>query len=509
MQQMRDLCCEQFFQRLYFSRSMPTTTSANPLWQNVISELQNLFPADVYEMWFSELVCTLETDSKIVLEANSEFNAIWIENNFLDIIAQQARSFAGTAVQVAIEVANPKVAEGAPDEQDGAGRQSAAAGKNAAGGIAGNRYVGSGASQDSRADRSAAAVIPNRAPTHRTLINPVNTFDNFVVGSGCQLAHAASIAVANAPGRAYNPLFVFGETGLGKTHLMHAVAHQMLINNPSARIAYVSTEKFTNEFIHAIRENKLTKFRQYYRNVDALLVDDIHFLSGKESTQEEFFHTFNDLFESGRQIFLASDRPANEIERLENRLISRFQWGLVTDIQAPDYETRVAILRNKAAAMHLDLDDEIMDFLAERVSRNVRRMEGALTRIAGYDNLIARKLDLGAVERLLSDLLYEEAASKVTIDEIQKKVSDYYKLRYSELVGRRRTSAIVFPRQVAMYICRMLTSDPLKSIGDAFGGRDHGTVIHACKQVENMMEQDGSVKRGVDYLIKQLSQNRS
>lgn len=449
----------------------------------------------------------------MVLEANSEFNAIWIENNFLDLIAQQARSFAGSAMQVAVEVAEAKKEangvrntrgaedlDGEPDAESeiASGRCDRRDRRN-------GREIGA----DRRADRSAAAVVMTKTPVHRMQINPGNTFDNFVVGSGCQLAHAASIAVANAPGRAYNPLFVFGETGLGKTHLMHAVAHQMLANNQNARIAYVSTEKFTNEFIHAIRENKLTKFRQYYRNVDALLVDDIHFLSGKESTQEEFFHTFNDLFESGRQIFLASDRPANEIERLENRLISRFQWGLVTDIQAPDYETRLAILRNKASAMKIDLDDEIMDFLAERVSRNVRRMEGALTRIAGYDNLIDRKLDLSAVERLLSDLLHEEAASKVTVDQIQKKVSDYYKIRYSELVGRRRTSAIVFPRQVAMYICRTLTSDPLKSIGDAFGGRDHGTVIHACKQVENMMEQDGSVKRGVDYLIKQLSQNRS
>jgi chromosomal replication initiator protein len=283
----------------------------------------------------------------------------------------------------------------------------------------------------------------------------------------------------------------------------------MLVNNPDARIAYVSTEKFTNEFIHAIRENKLAKFRKYYRTVDALLVDDIHFLSGKESTQEEFFHTFNDLFESGRQIFLASDRPANEIERLENRLISRFQWGLVTDIQAPDFETRVAILRKKAAAIGLVMGDEIMEFLAERVSRNVRRMEGALTRIASYNNLIDRQLDLGAVERLLSDLLHEEAASKVTVEQIQKKVADYYQIRFSELIGRRRTSKIVFPRQVAMFISRTLTSDPLKSIGEAFGGRDHGTVIHACKQVENLMEQDATIKRSVDYLIKQLSHNRA
>ena len=467
---------------------MSSTSTTVSLWQSTNAELKNLFPVDVYEMWFSELVCSEETDKKLVLTTKSEFNAIWIENNYLDIILQQVRSFAGTAIEVLIEVAVPEESE--RSSSDGSFSSDRLNGRHAL---------------DLRNDRSATPS----APTHRTLINPINTFENFVVGSGCQLAHAASIAVANAPGRAYNPLFVFGETGLGKTHLMHAVAHQMLVNNPKARIAYVSTEKFTNEFIHAIRENKLTKFRQYYRNVDALLVDDIHFLSGKESTQEEFFHTFNDLFESGRQIFLASDRPANEIERLENRLVSRFQWGLVTDIQAPDFETRVAILRNKAAAMKIELDDEIMDFLAERVSRNVRRMEGALTRIAGYNNLIDRKLDLSAVERLLSDLLHEEAASKVTVDQIQRKVSDYYKIRFSELVGRRRTSAIVFPRQVAMYISRTLTSDPLKSIGDAFGGRDHGTVIHACKQVENMMEQDGSVKRGVDYLIKQLSKERA
>ena len=468
---------------------MPQTTSNVSLWESVNQELKNLFPDDLYDMWFDGLTCAKESDSKMVLTAPNEFNAIWIENNYLDIIAQQARSFAGTAVAVSIEVAEEDVAEANTVEAAGASV---------------NRLK----ELDSRDARSADAVSNRVAESQvrRTFLNPRNTFENLVVGSGNQLSHAASMAVANAPGRAYNPLFIYGETGLGKTHMMHAVAHQMLANNPSARIAYVSTEKFTNEFIHAIRENKLTKFRKYYRTVDALLVDDIHFLSGKESTQEEFFHTFNDLFESGRQIFLASDRPANEIERLENRLISRFQWGLVTDIQAPDFETRVAILRNKAAAMNISLAPEIMDFLAERVSRNVRRMEGALTRIASYDALIDKQLNLEAVERLLSDLLHEETLTKVTVDQIQKKVSDYYQIRFSEMIGRRRTSAIVLPRQVAMYISRTLTSDPLKSIGDAFGGRDHGTVIHACKQVENMMEQDGSVKRGVDYLIKQLSQ---
>ncbi len=457
------------------------------LWQSVDKELENLFPTDVYEMWFDGLICKEETDSKIVLTATSEFNSIWIENNYLDLISKKACHIAGCKIDVRIETA----------EEPFRGNDS----HNLANTFS-NRGARNNASQR-LGDTSKSALSKQTAG--RTFLNPRNTFDNFIVGSGNQLSHAASIAVANAPGRAYNPLFVYGETGLGKTHLMHAVAHQMLANNENARIAYVSTEKFTNEFIHAIRENKLTKFRKYYRNVDALLIDDIHFLAGKESTQEEFFHTFNDLFESGRQIFLVSDRPANEIERLENRLVSRFQWGLVADIQAPDLETRVAILRNKAAAMNICLDPAIMDFLAERVSRNVRRMEGALTRIASYNSLIDKKLDIEEVERLLSDLLHEESLAKVTIDQIQKKVSEFYQIRFSELVGRRRTSEIVFPRQVAMYISRTLTSDPLKLIGDAFGGRDHGTVIHACKQVENLMEQDSSVKRGVDYLIKQLS----
>lgn len=473
---------------------MSNSSTTLNLWDGVTTELKEILPSELYDMWFEGLAYVSETEKCLTISAPNDFNAIWIENNYLDVIAQKARTISGRAVRVNVEVdsANRLTGEVRTESEGGVRPQG--------GGIRAGERVSAATERNGE----TAGAIKSGA-----ILNPRNTFDNFVVGSGNQLAHAASIAVANAPGRAYNPLFVYGETGLGKTHLMHAVAHQMLVNNPKAHIAYVSTEKFTNEFIHAIREKKLAKFRKYYRNVDALLVDDIHFLSGKEGTQEEFFHTFNDLFESGRQIVLASDRPANEIERLENRLVSRFQWGLVTDVQAPDFETRVAILRKKAAAMRLDMDDDVVEFLAERVSRNVRRMEGALTRIASYNSLIDQSLDLEAVERLLSDLFQEEAAAKVTVNQIQNKVSDYYKLRFSELVGRRRTSAIVFPRQVAMYISRTLTSDPLKSIGEAFGGRDHGTVIHACKQVENMMEQDVTVKRAVDYLIKQLSSNRA
>ncbi|MEJ6522690.1 MAG: chromosomal replication initiator protein DnaA, partial [Opitutales bacterium] len=321
-----------------------------------------------------------------------------------------------------------------------------------------------------------------------------------------ELAHAACVAVSNAPAHAYNPLFLYGETGLGKTHLMHAVAHQALNRNPSCRITYVSCEKFTNEFIRAIQENTLTKFRSRYRSCDYLLIDDIQFLAGKERIQEEFFHTFNDIYDSQRQIFLTSDRPAGEIDKIESRLLSRFQWGLVADIQAPDWETRVAILKCKADAMGISIEPEIIEFLAKSIARNVRRMEGALTRVAGYVGLTRRKADLETVQRLLRDILREENLSRITIETIQKKVVDYYHLRMADMLSRRRPANIAFPRQVAMYLSRILTEHSLQEIGNAFGGRDHGTVIHACKTVENMMDQDNSIKYAVEYLKDELSQ---
>lgn len=468
---------------------MTQIDTADAIWSQIRTALEKLFPADLFAMWFEDLSCVDFRENHLRLQTGSEFNAIWVENNYMDVMLQQAMTIVGRPIKISLVTDDSRNAQ--PEQSTST-----------------NRRMQSNETLPPRRASLEPDAAAKRTAGGRAQINERNTFSSFVVGAGNQLAHAASIAVANAPGRAYNPLFLFGDTGLGKTHLMHAVAHQMYAHNPKARIAYVSTEKFTNEFIHAIRENKLAKFRKYYRNVDALLVDDIHFLSGKESTQEEFFHTFNDLFESGRQIFIASDRPANEIARLENRLVSRFQWGLVTDIQAPDFETRMAILGKKAAVMDIHLSPEVMEFLGERVSRNVRRMEGALTRIASYDALMGRQLDLQAVERLLSDLLHEEVMSQVTIEQIQNKIADYYKVRVSELIGRRRTANIVLPRQVAMYICRTLTSEPLKFIGDAFGGRDHGTVIHACKQIEHLMEQDPTVKRAVDYLIQQLSKTK-
>lgn len=459
----------------------------NDLWEAVKGDLQSLFPQDVYRTWFESLECLEETDEGIVLGVSSEFAAIWIQDNYHDLILKRLQMATGRSIQVSYRVATPsRLVERKPEDL---------------------AFDASRMGEDRTGNR-VFANPPAAKKAFPYLLNPKNTFDNFVVGPGNQLAHAASIAVANQPGRAYNPLFLYGDTGLGKTHLMHAVAHHVLEKKPDAQIAYISTEKFTNEFIRAIQENTLVKFRQRYRHVDILLIDDIHFLAGKERIQEEFFHTFNDLFEAGKQIFLCSDRPASEISKLENRLVSRFQWGLVTDIQAPEFETRLAILTKKANTMGLELPDAILHFLAERVARNVRRMEGALTRVAGYVALTNGLVDIPSVEKLLHDILQEEAQMRVTIDMIQKEVCDKRKLLLSELVGNRRPNRIAYPRQMAMYLCRMLTSHSLQEIGEAFGGRDHGTVIHACKAIENWMEQDASKRQEIEFLQNKLSSGR-
>ncbi len=458
---------------------MSAKISPPSLWAALQSDFQTLFPNEVYKAWFEPIVCLAEDANSIVLGLPSDFALIWVQENYRDLLQRRLNQAAGYPVDLVLKVAASVAA--AP--------------------------AGTLPHPSRLAEPTPARTRPRTVVSDEGLpLNPRYTFENFIVGPGNQLAHAACIAIANAPARAYNPVFLYGETGLGKTHLMHAVAHCIMQINPDARVAYVSTEKFTNEYIKAIQDNSVTRFRQRYRSVDALLIDDIHFLTGKERIQEEFFHTFNELFESGRQILLSSDRPASEIAKLEARLVSRFQWGMMADIQAPDLETRVAILSNKARSLDLDLPTDVIQFLAERVTRNVRRMEGALTRVAGVARLMKSSMDVPTVERLLQDLLNEEAQNTVTIEKIQGVVTKYYELRAGDLLSRRRPQNIAFPRQVAMYLSRMFTSHSLQEIGDAFGGRDHGTVIHACKTVENMMEQDASAKRTVDVLSKQLGQ---
>ena len=455
------------------------TATPETFWSSLRENLLEVIPADTFRVWFDNIrVGHMDEDGCELLTPN-EFSAIWIRDNYLDVIRQEADKLVGYPYSVELLGSY---------EDDSEQSQS----------------------RIKQPSKPKSTRISGPSLHGRSLgINPKNTFSNFIVGAGSELAHAACVAVSNAPAHAYNPLFLYGDTGLGKTHLMHAVAHQALNRNPGCRIAYVSCERFTNEFIRAIQENSLTKFRSRYRSVDYLLIDDIQFLAGKERIQEEFFHTFNELYEAQRQIFLTSDRPAGEIDKIESRLLSRFQWGLVTDIQAPDWETRVAILTKKAQAMGISIEPDVLEFLAKNISRNVRRMEGALTRVAGYVGLTRKKADLETIQRLLRDILREENLSRITIETIQKKVVDYYHLRMADMLSRRRPANIAFPRQVAMYLSRILTEHSLQEIGAAFGGRDHGTVIHACKTVENMMDQDTSIKTAVELLNEQLSQSMS
>ena len=461
----------------YLISVMPHATLQSNLWETVKCDLKGLFPEDVFQMWFEPLSCLAATEDALVLGVPNDFAAIWIHDNYLDLISQRLRLAAGRMVHVSLKKA---------DQPGGEASAPITEPKN-------------------RAPQAKRALRYDERLASAGSLNPRNSFENFVVGPNSQLAHAASLAVAQAPAQAYNPLFIHGSTGLGKTHLMHAIGHSILQRNPEARVAYLSTEKFTNEYIHAIQENALTKFRQRYRSVDVLLVDDVQFLAGKERIQEEFFHTFNDLFESQKQIVISSDRPVTEIATLEARLVSRFQWGLSADIQSPDFETRVAILKTKAATLKVTLPMPVIEFMAQHISKNIRRLEGALIKISSYAALTGKTLDLASAELLLKDVLMEEAQNRLNIEGIQKRVADHYQIRHSDMTSKRRPSAIAFPRQIAMYLSRQLTRHSLQEIGQAFGGRDHGTVIHAVKTVENMMEQDDSVQGSVDFLKSQLT----
>lgn len=351
----------------------------------------------------------------------------------------------------------------------------------------------------------ARATESERGNNHaEPLFNPKNTFESFVVGTNNNFSFAAAKAVAESPGKSYNPLFLYGGVGLGKTHLLHAIGQHVTGARKSARVAYVSSEKFTNEYIDAIQNNKLPAFRKKYRQTDVLLIDDIQFLAGKERIQEEFFHTFNALHESHRQIVLTCDRPASEIQGLEGRLVSRFEWGLVTDLQPPDIEMRLAILKKKAQIMNVVLPDDIINFLATRIRTNIRRLEGALIRVASYASLTGKRLTIEVVENLLREILHEEGRQTISIEVIQKRVAEHFDIRLADMTSKRRPENIAFPRQIAMYLSRQMTESSLNSIGEAFGGRDHGTVLHACRLVKDRMEVDSNVRQVVHYLEKQL-----
>jgi chromosomal replication initiator protein len=383
-----------------------------------------------------------------------------------------------------------------------AGRQLQVKFKIAAGGSA--QALPAAASPTARAIRTAEVSHERAVHNGDISFNPKNTFETFVVGNNNNFAYAAALAVAQAPGKSYNPLFLYGGVGLGKTHLLHAIGQYVASNKKSARVAYVSSEKFTNEYIDGIQNNQLARFRKKYRQTDVLLIDDIQFLAGKERIQEEFFHTFNALHEAHKQIVLTCDRPASEIQNLEHRLVSRFEWGLVTDLQPPDIEMRLAILNKKAQLMGVALPEDIMNFLASRIRTNVRRLEGALIRVASYASLTGKKLTIEVVEGLLREILHEEGRLSISIEVIQKRVAEHFDIRLADMTSKRRPENIAFPRQVAMYLSRQMTESSLNTIGEAFGGRDHGTVLHACRLVKDRMEVDANVRQVVHYLEKQL-----
>lgn len=344
-------------------------------------------------------------------------------------------------------------------------------------------------------------IAQNEAANRK--LNPKYRFDNFIIGNSNRFAHAASLAVAEAPATAYNPLFLYGGVGLGKTHLMHAIGHYILDNNPNAQVLYVTSEKFTNELINSIKEGTNDAFRNKYRKIDCLLIDDIQFIVGKERTQEEFFHTFNALYEANKQIIISSDNPPSQIPTLEDRLRSRFEWGLIADIQPPDFETRIAILRKKAESENYQVPDEVITYIAQNIQSNIRKLEGALIRVFAYSSLSNKEVTLDLAQEALKHLV--SSNKKVTIKDIKEVVSNYYNISTDDLTSKKKSKNISYPRQIAMYVSRKLTDASLPKIGEEFGGRDHSTVLHAFNKINDDIENSMEVKKSIDDIISMLN----
>ena len=443
------------------------------LWQRLSLALQPQVSADTFNRWFSAVHLIEATDERLTFQVPNNIYQFWIESNYM------------TALEAAIVAAI-----GEPREI-----------KFTLSGVPAAQTADKG---DAIREIPAEPVTDSKASASALGLNPRNTFDSFVVGPNNEIAHAASLAVAQSPARTYNPLFIYGGVGLGKTHLMQAIGHYIWAKKKSTKVMYLSSELFINEFIDAIQHNNLVKFRKRYRQAELLLIDDIQFLGGKERSQEEFFHTFNTLFDGHKQIVLSSDRPASEIANLEHRLVSRFEWGLTAELQPPAIETRLAILRKKARILQIKLSDEILEFLAKRIKSNVRRLEGALMRVASFASLSGKELTQEVVEHLLKDILQEEARNLITIEQIQRRVAEHFDVRLADMTSKRRPANIAFPRQVAMYLARELTKASLNEIGDAFGGRDHGTVLHACKLVKKRMQEQDGIRQTISFIDSSL-----
>ena len=427
------------------------------IWPEVLSVLKKELDGHTYSIWFSDARPLAYHDGTLVISAPDDFTQAWLESRFTALI----RSHLEPKLKRAISL----------------------------------RFVNSQDAENFSISREIEA-----APH----LNPKYTFDSFVVGSSNRFAHAASFAVADAPARAYNPLFVYGGVGLGKTHLLQAIGHFILNNNDSSKVVYVTSETFTNDMVIAIRENKNVEFRNKYRTVDILLIDDIQFLSGKEGTQEEFFHTFNTLYEANKQIVISSDRPPKDFSTLEERLRSRFEWGLLVDIQPPDLETRVAILSKKAKSESYNFPDDVLIFIASKIKSNIRELEGALLQVIAYSTLNQKPINMETTQDALKEILSFNRPHHITIPLIQKAVAQAYNLKIEDFKARRRTNDVAFPRQVAMYLSRELADASLTKIGDEFGGRDHTTVMHACDRIKEEMSIKNDLKEKIDEIVKIL-----
>nr|WP_302054339.1 chromosomal replication initiator protein DnaA [Paenibacillus sp. AK121] len=437
------------------------------LWQQILSIIQTKLSKPSYDTWFKATKAAKLNDHSIVISAPTTFAVEWLESRYTKLVGATVYEILGKHLEVKFVIEENKPAE-----------------------------------VDLQQQPQQQPVVQEEAVSH--MLNPKYTFDTFVIGSGNRFAHAASLAVAEAPAKAYNPLFLYGGVGLGKTHLMHAIGHYILEHNPTSKVVYLSSEKFTNEFINAIRDNRGESFRNKYRNIDILLIDDIQFIAGKESTQEEFFHTFNALHEERKQIIISSDRPPKEIPTLEERLRSRFEWGLITDIQPPDLETRIAILRKKARAENLDIPNEAMMYIANQIDTNIRELEGALIRVVAYSSLTNQDVSSHLAAEALKDIIPSSRPKMITIQDIQHQVGEFYNLRLEDFKARKRTKAVAFPRQIAMYLSRELTDYSLPKIGEAFGGRDHTTVIHAHEKISKSIQVDQDLFKVINNLIEKI-----
>ena len=447
------------------------------IWEKTINLLKGEITEVSYNTWIRSITPISMDDSAIKLGVPNDFTKGILTSRYKGLIENSLKMITSKKYNINFVIASEDIIEETPDQHRHPQKKTAAAGKDS----------------------------NEEMPT--TTLNPKYTFDSFVIGNSNRFAHAASLAVAESPAKAYNPLFIYGGVGLGKTHLMHAIGHFILQHNPKSKVVYVSSEKFTNDLINSIKDDRNVEFRNKCRNIDVLLIDDIQFIAGKESTQEEFFHTFNDLHEADKQIILSSDRPPKEIPTLEDRLRSRFEWGLIADIQPPDFETRMAILKKKADVDNLNIPNEVLVYIASNIKSNIRELEGALIRIVAFSSLTNKEISVDLATEALKDIISGKQSRQITIELIQEVVANYYSLRIEDFKSSRRTRNVAFPRQIAMYLARKITDMSLPKIGEEFGGRDHTTVIHAYEKISEQLKTDEQLQNAIKDINKRLNQN--